>query len=129
MDPEKNLIFFVTDDSVLEEEARYGFPQVFDVVVAQDARDALKLMGERSPDVAVIEIRTGSAGGFALARDMSQLRKLREVPILMLIEREQDRWLAETAGARVVLVQPVDSADLVDHTLALLSSESPRKAS
>jgi DNA-binding response OmpR family regulator len=121
MDPEKKSIFLVSDDPALEEQARYGFPQVFDVSTALDARSAWKLMSDRRPDVAIIEIRTGSAGGFGLARDMSQHRKLRDVPILMLIEREQDRWLAETAGARAVLVQPIDSADLVAHALALLS--------
>jgi DNA-binding response OmpR family regulator len=121
MDPEKKPLFLVSDDPVLQEEARFGFPQVFDVVIASDSREAWALMKDRTPDMAMIEIRTGSAGGFGLARDMSQHLKLRHVPILMLVEREQDRWLAQTAGARVVLVQPVDSASLVEHALALLS--------
>jgi DNA-binding response OmpR family regulator len=120
MSSEKISIFFVTDDPVLQEGFRYGFPQDIDVVITSDSRTAMKQMMERTPDVAVIEIRTGSAGGFGLARDMSQLLALQNVPILMLVEREQDRWLAETAGARVVLVQPVDSAELVADTLALL---------
>jgi DNA-binding response OmpR family regulator len=120
MIPEKSQIFLVSDDPVLQEEVRFGFPQVIDVAIAPDARRAWKLMDERAPSVAVIEIRTGSAGGFGLARDMSQHRELRRVPILMLIEREQDRWLAETAGAKTILVQPVDTATLVVHALALL---------
>ena len=120
MSSEKSSIFFVTDDAVLKEGFRYGFPQDIDVVITSDSRTAMKRMMEQTPDVAVIEIRTGSAGGFGLARDMSQLRALQNVPILMLVEREQDRWLADTAGARTVLVQPVDPAELVANTLALL---------
>ena len=122
MSSEKNLVFLVSDDPVLPEEFRYGFPQDIDVVITSDSRTAMKQMRERSPDVAVIEIRTGSAGGFGLARDMSQIIALLDVPILMLVEREQDRWLADTAGARKVLVQPVDAGELVRNALALLPS-------
>ena len=120
MSSEKKSIFLVSDDPVLQEEFRYGFPQDIDVVITSDSRAAMKQMRERSPDVAVIEIRTGSAGGVGLTRDMSQVRMLQNVPILMLVEREQDRWLAETAGARKVLVQPIDAGELVRNALALL---------
>ena len=120
MSSEKKLVFLVSDDPVLPEEFRYGFPQDIDVVVTRDSRAALKQMRQQTPDVAVVEIRTGSAGGFGLARDMSQLLALQNVPILMLVEREQDRWLAETAGARKVLVQPVDAGQIVSSALALL---------
>ena len=120
MSSEKNSIFLVSDDPVLREEFRYGFPQDIDVVITSDSRAALKQMRQQTPDVAVVEIRTGSAGGFGLARDMSQLLALQDVPILMLVEREQDRWLAETAGARKVLVQPVDAGEIVSSALALL---------
>ena len=119
MDAEKNLIVLVSDDPTIQEEVRFGFPQVIDVAVAPDSRAAWKLMEERRPSVAIIEIRTGSAGGFGLVRDMSQRIGLRDVPVLMLVEREQDRWLAETAGAEKVLVQPVDTAVLVTEALAL----------
>ena len=117
---EKNFFILVSDDPVLQEEVRFGFPQVIDVAIANDAREAWKVMDERTPAVAIIAIRTGSAGGFGLARDMSQQRDLHRVPILMLIEREQDGWLAETAGATKILVQPVDTAALVSNALALL---------
>jgi DNA-binding response OmpR family regulator len=122
MSSEKKSIFLVSDDPVLPEEFRYGFPQDIDVVITSDSRAALKQMRQQTPDVAVVEIRTGSAGGFGLARDMSQLLALQNVPILMLVEREQDRWLAETAGARKVLVQPVDAGEIVSSALALLAA-------
>jgi DNA-binding response OmpR family regulator len=54
---------------------------------------------------------------------MSQLHGSRDVPVMMLVEREQDRWLAETAGARIVLVRPADASELVTRALALLPSE------
>ena len=117
------LVLVVSDDPVVQDEICFGFPSGVEVTAAVDAREAWKVMEERLPSVAIIEIRTGSAGGFGLARDMSQRKDLQDVPILMLLERIQDRWLASTAGARAVLVQPVDIGALVTGTLELLPTD------
>ena len=113
----------VTDDPIVQEEVRFGFPSDCEVIVAGDSREASKLMDDFVPDAAVIEIRTGSAGGYGLASDMSQKTRLLHVPILMLLERDQDRWLATSGGARSVLVQPVDTDELVAATLSLIPTE------
>ncbi|MGH2754558.1 MAG: response regulator [Actinomycetota bacterium] len=117
------LILVVSDDPVVQDEVCFGFPSDIEVKAANDAREAWKVMEDQLPSVAVIEIRTGSAGGFGLARDMSQRKDLQDIPILMLLERAQDRWLAKTAGACAVLVQPIETGALVTDTLALLPTD------
>jgi DNA-binding response OmpR family regulator len=112
----------VSDDPRLREEARYAFPAGVDVVLATDAREAWKLLGTGTPSAVIIDIQTGSAGGFGLRRDMSQDPRLREVPTLMLLERVQDAWLARQAGATAYLTKPVDAGELVAESLALLST-------
>ena len=112
----------VSDDPHLREEARYAFPADVDVVLATDAREAWKLLGTGTPSAVIVDIQTGSAGGFGLRRDMSQDPRLRDVPTLMLLERVQDAWLAREAGATVYLTKPVDAGELVAESLALISS-------
>jgi DNA-binding response OmpR family regulator len=51
---------------------------------------------------------------------MSYFDRLSDVPIVMLLEREQDGWLARQAGAAHVLVKPVETSALVDAALALV---------
>ena len=72
------------------------------------------------PELVLVDIQTGSAGGFSLARDMAQSPRLRAVPILMLLEREQDAWLSRQAGAIAYRVKPIDTDDLVRSVLELI---------
>lgn len=113
-------ILVVTDDDHVREEVRFGFPSNVEVLLAKDARVAWEILGSTTPDAGLVSLRSGSAGGFALLSDMSQQERLREIPVLMLLERDQDRWLGEQAGARSCITKPVEASELVHRTLALL---------
>ena len=112
----------MSDDPTLREDVTYSSPSDCDVIVADDARQAITLMHERRPAVAIVEIHTGSAGGYGLTREMFEDPELTRIPVLMLIDRVQDGWLAEQAGAARWRTKPVDGALLVDEALALISA-------
>jgi CheY-like chemotaxis protein len=68
------------------------------------------LGGDGTIDVLVIDGDLRPQGGFSLLyalRARSELDGLPQVPAIVLIDREQDRWLADWAGANAVLVKPV----------------------
>jgi DNA-binding response OmpR family regulator len=109
----------VSDDIHLRAEVEYGFPSNVEVVVVDDARGAYELMRQTRPDVAVVDLQMGNAGGYGLRRDMLADDRLRDVPVLMLIERPQDKWLAEQAGATQIAIKPVEVAELAQHALHL----------
>lgn len=113
-------VLVVTDDPMLDREARFAFPDDFDVVVVRDARDAWSELGTWTPAVLVVDLMSGSAGGFALGSDMAQSSRLSDVPMLMLIDRHQDEWLARQAGADAVRTKPIDTAELVATSLDLV---------
>lgn len=116
---EKRIVV-VTVDPRLADQARYGFAPDLEIEVVGDARKALASMARAAPAAAVVDLRRGNAGGFALARDMHQNERLREVPILMLLERDQDSWLAKQAGVDATRTKPVGVGELVADTLALI---------
>jgi DNA-binding response OmpR family regulator len=120
-DPSK-VILVVSDDPGLREDATYSFPDEFEVLLAGDARDALRIMDARPPVLAIVDIKTGSAGGYSLAREMHNAAGLNGVPVLMLLERHQDGWLARQAGARRWRTKPVEGWELVQEATALLAS-------
>ena len=115
-------VLVVSDDPLIHEEARFGFPVDVTIKCTGDAREAIAWMKDVRPAAVVVDIQTGSAGGFALARDMAQTARLRDVPICMLLEREQDRWLALQAGAGLVRLKPIETSDLVSDVLELARS-------
>ena len=114
-------VLVVSDDPHLREEAKYGFRDGVDVAFARDSRDAWKVIERQLPDVVVVDLQTGSAGGFNLVREMHE--QSRVAPSLLLLERPQDEWLGRQAGADVIRVKPLDVADLVEETLALAGSQ------
>lgn len=118
--PNQDLtVLVVSDDPLILEEARFGFPDEVRVHCTSDAREAAAWMREIRPSVVLVDIQTGSAGGFSLAREMAQTARLRDVPICMLLEREQDSWLAREAGAKLLRMKPIGAGDLVSDVLAL----------
>ena len=114
-------ILVVSDDHPMSSEIAYAFPDEVTVSFAGDAREALQLMRETVPSVVIMDIRTGSAGGYGLARDMAANDRLRNVPRFILLERRQDSWLAEQAGATLCRVMPIPNDELVEEALALAS--------
>lgn len=118
--PPTRGVLVVSDDPTLQLEARYAFPDDFDVVVVEDARAGTRELGEWTPAVVVVDLLAGSAGGFALGREMSQRSRTAAIPMLMLIDRHQDGWLARQAGADAVRTKPIDTAELVASALDLV---------
>ncbi len=115
-------VLVVSSDVHLREEARFGFPDDTQIRFAVDSRDALKMIFDKVPDGVIVDLQTGSAGGFNLIRAMRQDSRAAKVPSLLLLERPQDMWLARQAGATLTRVKPLEVTDLVADTFALVES-------
>ena len=117
----ERVVLCVTDDPDVQDDAEFAFPTDVKVRCVPDAREAWSVLQTMTPHAVVVDIQSGSAGGITLSKDMSQDPRLDPVPILMLLQRAEDRWLASQGGADAVLVKPVASDALVRETLALIA--------
>ena len=82
--------------------------EVVEAVSAPDARELVR--DDPDFDVLVLDGDLSPKGGFALLyamRSQAELDGLEATPALIMAGREQDRWLADWAGANAVLVKPV----------------------
>jgi two-component system, OmpR family, phosphate regulon response regulator PhoB len=118
---EQLSVLVVTDSSQVRSELKYGMPVDVAVSFAGDSREAMAAMSERAPSAVVVDLQTGSAGGYALARDMGFDDRLAHVPIVMLLERDQDAWLARQAGASFFRIKPVEAVRLFTDLRELVS--------
>ena len=114
-------ILVVSDDDHVRDEARFGMPADVAVALAIDSREAAKLLEQRPPALVVVDMQTGNAGGYALTRDIAQSPRLARTPVLILLERVQDVWLARNAGAAAYRVKPLGPGELARAVGALLA--------
>ena len=95
--------------------------QVIEVTRGQDVRD---VVGKRFPDLVVLDMQIGNMGGLAVAIDLrleGSAGRIPDTSILLLLDREADRFLAKRVDADAELVKPVDPGTLrrtVDRLLA-----------
>jgi DNA-binding response OmpR family regulator len=86
--------------------------RVVEVARGQDVREAVQ---EYEPDVAVLDMQIGNMGGIAVAIDLrleASAGRVPDVSILLLLDREADRFLAKRGDADAELVKPIDPATL-----------------
>jgi len=100
-------VHIFTDDDRVREAGRSLPPTRFDVTYSSTASDAIHQVRASKPSVAVLELRVGDYGGFALAKDLHALPSMEELPLVMLCDRPHDRWLCHQAGALAVIVKPL----------------------
>ena len=97
--------------------------RVIEVSRGQDVRD---LVGKEQPDLVVLDMQIGNMGGVAVAIDLRLEGSAGRVPdtsILLLLDREADRFLARRADADAELVKPVDPGTLRRTVAQLLARE------
>lgn len=86
-----------------------------EVVECTTARDAMVRARTNDCDVLVIDGDLAPKGGFSLLyeiRAAAQLHGETSAPAIMMISREQDRWLGRWSGANEVRIKPCDPFEI-----------------
>jgi DNA-binding response OmpR family regulator len=102
--------------------------EVIEATRGQDVRGAV---AEHEPDLVILDLQIGNMGGIAVAIDLHLEEsggRLPHVPILLLLDREADRFLAERAAVEAELVKPVDPGTLRRTVKRLVGEEAPAPA-
>jgi len=70
---------------------------------------------QRTPDLAVLDLQSGSMGAMAVTMDLRLDHsdgRAPNVPVLMLLDRHADVHMARRSGAQGWLIKPLDSLRL-----------------
>jgi DNA-binding response OmpR family regulator len=97
--------------------------EVIEVTRGQEVRG---VVSDRSPDLVVLDMQIGNMGGVAAAIDLrleASAGRIPDTSILLLLDREADRFLAKRADADTELVKPVDPGTIRRTVDALLARE------
>ncbi|HEY8286251.1 MAG TPA: response regulator transcription factor [Chloroflexota bacterium] len=113
-------ILVVEDDAAVARGLQYLLAQEgWNVAVARSAEEALTLIADRAPDLAILDARLPGMSGFDLCREM---RRTMTLPIMMLTARidEIDKVLGLELGADDYVTKPFTPRELVSRVRALL---------
>lgn len=99
-------------------ERRLGEPISF--LSADDGEQGARIGLRERPDAVVADEIASRAGAFSLAKDLRGAADPYRGPIVILLERKHDAWLARWSGADAWFVRPVDPFELADRLLALI---------
>lgn len=102
--------------------------RLIEVGRGQDVREVVRT---DEPDLVILDLQIANMGGIAVAIDLhleSDAGRLPATPILLLLDREHDRFVAKRADADAVLVKPVDAGTLRRTVKGLLAAGTPAGA-
>ena len=95
-----------------------------EIVEVSTGHDVAAAVDEHEPDLVVVDLQRGNMGGMAVCLDLrleESYGNLPHVPVLMLLDRRADVFLARRSGAEGWIVKPLDPIRLRRASSALLA--------
>ena len=124
-------ILLATDADWIVDEvtAALGGPDTGFTVV-RNGNLVAKTVAEREPDLVITDLQVGNMGGFAITLALhndATVGTLPRVPIVMLLDRTADVYIAQRADADAWLIKPLDALRLRRAMNAALAGEYHRE--
>lgn len=124
-------ILIATDADWIVDEvtAALGGPDTSFTVV-REGRAVAEVVARRNPDLVVTDLQVGSMGGMAIALSLhldESAGVLPHVPVLMLLDRAADVYLAQRSEVEAWLVKPLDALRLQRAARAAMAGETYRE--
>lgn len=116
-------ILVVEDEDSLATLLQYNLQKEgYSVTMASDGEEALLLVGEKLPDLIVLDWMLPKLSGIEVCRRLRQRNETRNVPIIMLTARgeETDRIRGLDTGADDYVVKPFSMTELAARIRAVL---------
>lgn len=95
------------------------------ITAVDNGEDAVRLAGEISPDLVVVDLTLPGKNGFAVAAELRAMEKTGKIPVLILSGTlaPLDEARFKASGARGVLFKPFESRELLENIERLLHEE------
>ena len=121
-------VLIAADASWVREEVRSvlsGLPGVA-IREVDSGTDAVAAVEDSEPDLLILDFQIGNMGAVAVTLELrleESADRLDHVPVLVLVDRRPDVFLARRSGAEGFVVKPLDPIRLRKAVTALLAGE------
>lgn len=124
-------VVVVADAQWVREQVRLALAEPgVEIVELSRGQEVRATVGRINPELVVADLQIGNMGGVAVTLDLRLEEsggRLGRVPVLLLLDRPADRFLARRSGADASLVKPLDARTLRKTARALLDGEAARR--
>lgn len=109
-------IIVVADEAWARNEVHAALTEPdYTLIDHSDPATTQELLDAEQPDALVIDLQVASMGGMAIARELNQQAALNDtdsVPVVLLLDRAADSFLAKRAGVAGWVIKPFTAHDL-----------------
>ncbi len=115
----KPLVLIVDDDEGLREYVRVNLEgEGYEVREAGGAEEALTALGERSPDLILLDVMMPQVDGWETLRQIQEHAGVGSIPVIMFSGKvdEESAAEAESRGANAFIGKPFDPRSLIEST-------------
>jgi len=122
-------ILIVEDEPAISEMIEVALVRAkFEVIKAEDAEEASRLLGDTQPELVLLDWMLPGASGMELARRIKKEELTAHIPIIMLTAKgsEADKINALDAGADDYITKPFSLRELIARIKAVLRRTSPQ---
>jgi DNA-binding response OmpR family regulator len=120
-----DVLIATDDDAVFDEVDASLADERTRVIRVRTGSAVAGVIAESTPDLVILDLQIGNMGGIATClhlRNESGEDRLPWVPVLMLLDRDADVFLARRSGADGWLVKPLDAFALRTAATQILTS-------
>lgn len=108
-------VLLATDADWLFEDVAAALGGTHDVHRVRDGADVAPAVGSVDPELVILDLQIGNMGGVAtslLIKQESRAGRLPDVPVLLLLDREADEYLASQSDADAWVTKPLNALAL-----------------
>ena len=124
MEGSRTTVLIVEDSPTMRQLLVYAVGRVegVDTIEAVDGVDALKKLGEATPDIILADINMPVMDGLKLVKRVRSDEKLSGIPIVIITTEgaEEDRERALALGANAFITKPIQAPQVVELIRSLL---------
>lgn len=98
--------------------------QGYEVVTANDGKEALKKVEEEQPDLVVLDVMMPYMDGFEVLQNLRRNASTRDIPVIMLTAKAQDADVFKgwQSGVDCYLTKPFNPMELVSFVKRIFSA-------